>query len=69
MLTASVHVQEGRDMLVLTRRTGETTLIGDDIEITVLVVDGSQIRVGIDAPEDGRSYGANCSTMTMPHRS
>ena len=41
-------------MLVLTRRTGETILIGDDIEITVLVVDGNQIRVGIDAPEDVR---------------
>ena len=39
-------------MLVLTRRSGETILIGDDIEITVLVVDGSQIRVGIDAPEN-----------------
>ena len=39
-------------MLVLTRRTDETILIGEDIEITVLAVDGSQIRVGIDAPED-----------------
>ena len=39
-------------MLVLTRRSGETILIGDDIEITILAVDGSQIRVGIDAPED-----------------
>jgi carbon storage regulator len=39
-------------MLVLTRRPGETILIGDDIEITVLAVDGNQIRVGIDAPED-----------------
>lgn len=39
-------------MLVLTRRSGETILIGDDIEITVLAVDGNQVRVGIEAPED-----------------
>ena len=39
-------------MLVLSRQRDETIVIGDDIEITVLVVDGSQIRVGIDAPED-----------------
>ena len=43
---------EAEDMLVLTRRTGETILIGDDIEITILAVDGSQVRVGVDAPED-----------------
>ena len=52
MSTASVHAHGGRDMLVLTRRSGETILIGDDIEITILAVDGSQVRVGVDAPED-----------------
>jgi carbon storage regulator len=51
-LTASAHLQGSRDMLILTRRTGETILIGDDIEIIILAVDGGQTRVGIEAHED-----------------
>ena len=39
-------------MLILTRRTGETIHIGDDIKVTVLGVKGNQVRIGIDAPED-----------------
>lgn len=39
-------------MLILTRRTGETVMVGDDISITVLGVKGSQVRVGIKAPRD-----------------
>ncbi len=39
-------------MLLLTRRTGETIRIGDDIEVTVLGVKGNQVRIGITAPED-----------------
>jgi len=38
--------------LVLTRKTGESILIGDDITITVLSVSGSQTRFGITAPKD-----------------
>ncbi|WP_404404898.1 carbon storage regulator CsrA [Jeotgalibacillus malaysiensis] len=38
-------------MLVLTRKTGEAIRIGDDIEITVLSVQGDQIKLGIDAPK------------------
>ncbi|HED51983.1 MAG TPA: carbon storage regulator [Gammaproteobacteria bacterium] len=38
-------------MLILTRRVGETLLIGDDIEVTVLGVKGNQVRVGIEAPK------------------
>ena len=38
-------------MLVLTRRIGETMIIGDDVNITVLGVKGNQIRLGINAPE------------------
>ena len=49
-------------MLVLTRRTGATILIGDDIEITVLVVDGNQVRVGIEAPTMSRFCGAKVAS-------
>lgn len=38
-------------MLILTRRVGETLIIGDDVKITVLDVKGNQIRIGIDAPK------------------
>jgi carbon storage regulator len=39
-------------MLILTRRAGEALRIGDDIEITVMAVNGSQVRIGINAPRD-----------------
>ena len=39
-------------MLILTRRIGETLMINDDIKITVLGIQGSQVRIGIDAPKD-----------------
>ena len=39
-------------MLILTRRAGESVIIGDDVKITVLAVKGNQIRLGIDAPRD-----------------
>lgn len=39
-------------MLILTRRVGETVVIGDDIVVTVLGVKGNQVRVGVKAPRD-----------------
>lgn len=39
-------------MLILTRRVGETLMIGDDVTVTVLGVKGNQVRIGIDAPKD-----------------
>ncbi|SFH31917.1 carbon storage regulator CsrA [Modicisalibacter xianhensis] len=39
-------------MLILTRRVGETLMIGDDISVTVLGVKGNQVRIGINAPKD-----------------
>jgi carbon storage regulator len=44
---------EGRTkMLILTRRVGETLMIGDDVTVTVLGVKGNQVRIGINAPKD-----------------
>lgn len=39
-------------MLILTRRVGETLIIGDDVNVTVLGVKGNQVRLGINAPKD-----------------
>lgn len=39
-------------MLILTRKVGESLLIGDDISITILNVRGNQIKVGVNAPKD-----------------
>jgi carbon storage regulator len=39
-------------VLILTRRVGETLIIGDDVSITVLGVKGNQVRVGINAPKN-----------------
>jgi carbon storage regulator len=38
-------------MLILTRRVGETIMVGDDVSVTVLGVKGNQVRVGINAPK------------------
>jgi carbon storage regulator len=39
-------------MLILTRRVGETLMIGDDVAVTVLGVKGNQVRIGVKAPQD-----------------
>lgn len=39
-------------MLILTRRVGETLIIGDNVKVTVLGVRGHQVRLGVDAPRD-----------------
>jgi carbon storage regulator len=39
-------------MLILTRRVGETLMIGDEVSVTVLGVKGNQVRLGINAPKD-----------------
>jgi len=39
-------------MLILTRRIGETLMVGDDVTVTVLNVKGNQVRIGINAPKE-----------------
>ena len=39
-------------MLILTRRVGETLVIGDDVNVTVLGVRGNQVRIGVNAPKE-----------------
>lgn len=39
-------------MLILTRRIGETLMIGDNVTVTVLETKGGQVRIGIDAPKE-----------------
>ncbi len=39
-------------MLILTRRVGETLMVGDEVSITVLGVKGNQVRIGVYAPKD-----------------
>jgi len=39
-------------MLILTRRVGESLMIGDDISVTVLGVKGNQVRIGVNAPKE-----------------
>ena len=39
-------------MLILTRRIGETLMVGDEVKVTVLGVKGNQVRLGVDAPRD-----------------
>tara|TARA_B100000809_G_scaffold265513_1_gene324574 strand:- start:1516 stop:1767 length:252 start_codon:yes stop_codon:yes gene_type:complete len=40
------------DMLILTRRVGETLMVGDEVTVTVLGVKGNQVRIGVNAPRD-----------------
>jgi carbon storage regulator len=42
--------QKGDIMLILTRKVGESLMIGDEVSIVVLGVKGNQVRIGVDAP-------------------
>src|ERR1700716_3126349 len=44
--------QGGRQMLVLTRKSNQSIMIGDDIEVSVLAIMGEKVRIGIQAPRD-----------------
>ena len=45
-----VGTKKGDIMLILTRKVGESLVIGDDVSIIVLGVKGNQVRIGVDAP-------------------
>ena len=39
-------------MLILTRKIGETLMIGDQVEVTILSIKGNQVRIGVNAPKE-----------------
>ena len=43
-------------MLILTRKVGETIMVGDDIRVVVVDIKGRQVRVGVEAPADTKVY-------------
>ena len=45
-------IGKGAEVLVLSRKTGESVMIGDDIEVTLVSTEGSKVRIGIQAPAD-----------------
>lgn len=51
-------------MLVLTRKAGESLLIGDDIRVTIISADNEKVRVGIEAPGDRRIFREELLTKT-----
>ena len=52
-------------MLILTRRVGESLMIGDDVTITVLGVKGNQVRIGVKAPKE---VAVHREVEDQPHR-
>ena len=52
LLPGAVGQQGERPMLILTRRVGETLMIGDEVTVTVLGVKGNQVRIGVNAPRE-----------------
>ena len=46
-----LHVRQGVNMLILTRRPRETICIGDDVRVTVLEIERNRVRFGIEAPD------------------
>ena len=51
-LEGSCKEWESGTMLILTRRVGETLMVGDKVTVTVLGVKGNQVRLGVNAPKD-----------------
>jgi carbon storage regulator len=49
---ASAKLARSWIMLILTRRVGETVMIGNEVTVTVLGVKGNQVRIGVNAPKD-----------------
>jgi carbon storage regulator len=47
-----IHERWRQEMLILTRRVGESLMIGDNVNVTVLGVKGNQVRLGVNAPKE-----------------
>ncbi len=56
-------------MLILTRRVGETLMIGDHVTVTVLGVKGNQVRIGVNAPKDVAVHREEIYERIMKERS
>lgn len=56
-------------MLVITRKAGERIMIGDDIELVVVNVSGSKVRIGIAAPKDVAVLRDDAKGLRKPDRS
>ncbi|MFP3408253.1 carbon storage regulator CsrA [Pseudomonas sp. SIMBA_065] len=56
-------------MLILTRRVGETLMIGDEVSVTVLGVKGNQVRIGVNAPKDIAVHREEISQRIQHERS
>jgi carbon storage regulator len=55
-------------MLVLTRKAGETILIGENIRVRVLEARGSQVRIGIEAPDDVKIFREEICDAARPRQ-
>ena len=51
-------------MLILTRRVGETLMIGDEVTVTVLGVKGNQVRIGVNAPKHVAEFQLSLPLIT-----
>ena len=56
-------------MLILTRRPGETVMIGDDVTVTVLGVKGNQVRVGVNASKEVEVHREEIYVRIKQHQS
>jgi len=55
-------------MLILTRKKGESIIIGDNIQIQVLNVKGGQVRIGIDAPREFQIFREEIDTSMISEK-
>jgi carbon storage regulator CsrA len=67
LATSFICNQEAAIMLVLTRRISEQLVIGENVVITIVRVDGGQVRIGIEAPREISVRRAELTNKTQYH--